>query len=90
MPVLHSPVAGQITTVDSQEKTNEQVKIADNNGNILKEQDEKKGHHYVYKQTVLEVKGDKDRPTKLKREYQKASSVDGGETGSAYAMPKLD
>src|SRR5690242_21842617 len=76
---VKKPRAGQTEMVDSQESTDEQVKIADNNGNVLKESAEKKGHHYVYKQTILEVKGDKDKPTRLKRQYQKATTTEGGE-----------
>jgi hypothetical protein len=73
---LKKPAAGQITTVDSVEQSLEQVKVADNNGNIQQEKDEKKGHDYVYKQTILEVKGDKG--TRLKREYQKATATEDG------------
>jgi hypothetical protein len=69
---------GQVEQVSKDEQSKEQIKISDNNNNVLKEMDEMKGHAYVYKQTTLEVKGD-EKPTKLKRKYDKARSMSGGE-----------
>jgi hypothetical protein len=66
--------------VDKTEQSTERLKIVDNNGNALKEEDKKTGHHYVYRQTVLEMKAGAAKPTRLKRQYTKATISQGGET----------
>jgi hypothetical protein len=55
-----------------------QFKLAGSEGNVLKEQDEKKGNEEDYTEEVLERKGKKR--LRLKRQYAKARVVDGAET----------
>jgi hypothetical protein len=70
---------GESELVDKSEKATQNIKIEDNNGNLVKEQKENKGDVNVYLQTVLERKGNK-RPTKMTRKYEKATVTKDGTT----------
>jgi hypothetical protein len=70
---------GESELVEKMEKSTQEVKIEDNNNNLLKEQTEKKADVSVYKQTILERKGDQ-RATRLTRKYEKATITKDGET----------
>ena len=72
---------GETERVEKADKSTEAIKIEDTNGNLLKEQTEKKGDVSVYRQTNLERKGDQ-RPTRVKRKYDKATVTKDGETTS--------
>jgi hypothetical protein len=71
---------GQTEHVDKMEQSTERLTIVDNNGNALKDEDKKAGHHYVYRQTILEKKAGAAKATRLKRQYEKATVTQGGET----------
>jgi hypothetical protein len=77
---IKKAAAGQTEHVDKMEQSTERLKIVDNNGNAVKEEDKKTGHHYVYQQTILEKKPGAMKATRLKRKYEKASVTQGGET----------
>jgi hypothetical protein len=70
---------GQTSLVDKTESATQAIKVADNNGNVLQEKDEKQTKHMVYKETVLEKKAGQ-RATRLKRQYEKATVTVGGDT----------
>jgi hypothetical protein len=77
---IKKSAAGLTERVDKTEQSTEHFKIVDNNGNDLKEETKKTGHHYVYRQTVLEKKAGDAKPTRLKRQYEKATVTEGGAT----------
>jgi hypothetical protein len=56
----------------------QKLKITDNDGKILKQQDEKKGDEEVYTETILERKDKK--VLQRKRQYTKARIMTGGKT----------
>ncbi|HYT92017.1 MAG TPA: hypothetical protein VEL76_25100 [Gemmataceae bacterium] len=70
---------GETTRAEKKEQGTEQTKIADNNGNLLKEEAKKHSKHAVYKETVLEKKASQPRPVRLKRQYETATVTENGE-----------
>ncbi len=71
---------GLVEQTEKTENTTEHMKVADNNGNALKDETKKKSFHYIYRQTVLEMKPGVEKPTKLKRQYEKAVVTEEGKT----------
>jgi len=76
---IKKAVQGETTRADKKEQGAEEVKIADTNGNLLKEESKKHTKHFVYKETVLEKKPDDKRPTRVKRHYDMATVSDNTE-----------
>src|SRR4051794_23339335 len=76
---FRKPADGETSLVQKSEKGDEDLKIADNNGNPLKDEAKKTEKTFVYRETVLARKGTA-RPTRLKRAYQKAELTANGET----------
>jgi hypothetical protein len=70
---------GESALVKKEQKSTQQVKITDNNQQVLKEQDEKKSGVLIYRETIVERKPGQ-RPTRLKRQYEKATLTKDGET----------
>ncbi len=52
---------------------NHQFKVADNDGKILEQKNDHKAESYVYRETILE-RPEGQRPTQLKRQYDKAAA----------------
>jgi hypothetical protein len=69
---------GTVTRVDKSASGTGQLKVTDNDGNVLQDKDEKKGTHYTYTQTILE-KPEGKKATRLKRQYEKATVIEDGE-----------
>src|SRR4051812_32802323 len=69
---LKKPGKGTVERVVKTEDMTTKVKLADDNGNVMQDKEEKTGHHYVYTLTVLEKKAGAKKPTRLKRKYEKA------------------
>ncbi len=74
---------GETIRVEKRDQGVESTKVVDLNGNVLKEEDKKTTKVYVYRETVLERVGAK-RPTRLKRQYEKAEVTT---NGAATALP---
>jgi hypothetical protein len=70
---------GETTLAEKKEHSTEQVKIADNNGNVLKEEDKKHSQHFAFKETILEKKAGATRPTRIKRHYDTATVTENGD-----------
>jgi hypothetical protein len=69
---LRDPAKGDTLQVNRTEETQSQSKIVDAAGKTLVENEDKGGKVSVYRETVLEKPEGRAKPTRLKREYEKA------------------
>src|SRR5579884_1142882 len=76
---VKEPVKGEIVQIERSEAFSNATKIADNAGKALVDRADKGLAVASYKETILEQEG-KKRPTKLRREYDKAQIKVGDKT----------
>lgn len=69
---LRDPVKGDTLQVNRTEETQSQSKVVDAAGKVLVMNDEKGNKVAVYRETILEKPEGRAKPTRLKREYEKA------------------
>jgi hypothetical protein len=79
---LRDPVTGDTLQVNRNEDTQSQSKVVDAAGKALVEKEEKGGKTAVYRETVLEKPEGRAKPTRLKREYEKARVQTGDKSES--------
>jgi hypothetical protein len=76
---------GDRALLESQETEQSHVKVLDATGNAVEDKEEKKVTVLKYRQTILEMPDAKKRPTRLRRQYDKAQlTTDGKAQTLAY------
>ncbi len=76
---VREPAKGEVVLVERTEEVNSQNKVVDGNGKALQDQINKGVISATYRETILEQEG-KKRPTKLRRDYEKAQLKTDGKT----------
>jgi hypothetical protein len=77
---VRKPAAGETFQVEKQEQRSSLLKVADLQGKVVEEKEQKEAEFAVFRETILERPADALRATRLQRHYEKATRTVGDKT----------
>ncbi len=77
---IRKPAVGETYLVEKRDEDQQDQKLTDAKGKVLKQASSARKDHFIYRESVLEHPPGQPRPTQLRRQYEKAVSTLGERT----------